>query len=151
MTYNHNCQSMEIILGIFFLDYVWQNPLISGLWQNPWILHFIASMGFAMELWEMPLHGKTHTPWLLPLCMTFAMHNGFSHRIPYYTLDSRCMRMPLSTITIHWRQGGSGGCIKCIGPNRAWFCSKSGWVAFMGGGAIANAIFFCLTRLHCPI
>ena len=36
------------------------------------------------------------------------------------------MRMPLSTITIHWRQGGSGGCIKCIGPNRTWFCSKSG-------------------------
>ena len=89
MTYHHNCQSMEIILGIFFLDYVWQNPLISGLWQNPWILHFIASMGFAMELWEMPLHGKTHTPWLLPLCMTFAMHNGFSHWIPYYALDSR--------------------------------------------------------------
>ena len=62
MAYNHNSQSMEIILGIFFLDGVWQNPLISELWQNPWILHFIASMGFAMELWEMPLHGKTHTP-----------------------------------------------------------------------------------------
>ena len=53
MMNNYKSQSMEMIFGIFFLD---------DVWQNPWILHFIASMGFAMELWEMPLHGKTHTP-----------------------------------------------------------------------------------------
>ena len=81
MMCNHNRQSMKIILSIFFFD---------DVWHNPWISYFIASMGYAMELWEMPLYGKTHTPWLLPLCMTFAMHNGFSHRIPYYALDSRC-------------------------------------------------------------
>ena len=32
----------------------------NGPWQNPWMLRFIISMGFAMELWENPLHGKTH-------------------------------------------------------------------------------------------
>ena len=56
---------------------------------KPMYIRAFISLGFAMELWETPLHGKTHTPWLLPQCMTFAIYNGFSHGIPYYALDSR--------------------------------------------------------------
>ena len=62
-----------------------------GTWQNPWMSPFTISMAFAMEPWEKPLHGKTHTPWLLPWCMAFAICNGFYHWIPYSGLDSRCM------------------------------------------------------------
>ena len=47
--------------------------LLNDPWQNPWMLRFIISMGFAMELWENPLHGKTHIPWLLPWYMGYAI------------------------------------------------------------------------------
>ena len=47
--------------------------LLNDPWQNPWMLRFIISMGFAIELWENPLHGKTHIPWLLPWYMGYAI------------------------------------------------------------------------------
>ena len=59
--------------GSFLLNAPWQNPWSSGPWQNPWMLRFIISMGFAMELWENPLHGKTHISWVLPWYMGFAI------------------------------------------------------------------------------
>ena len=63
--WKHNCS--------FLLNAPWQNPWSSGPWQNPWMLRFIISMGFAMELWENPLHGKTHISWVLPWYMGFAI------------------------------------------------------------------------------
>ena len=59
--------------GSFLLNAPWENPWSSGPWQNPWMLRFIISMGFAMELWENPLHGKTHISWVLPWYMGFAI------------------------------------------------------------------------------
>ena len=62
----------------------------SGLWQNPWILPLITSMGFAMVPWKSPLHGEIHILWFLPWYMAFTICNGFSHRIPKSHLDERC-------------------------------------------------------------
>ena len=61
-------------LCIFCLNDAWQDPWSSGTWQNPWMSPFTISMAFAMEPWQRPLHGKTYIPWLLPWCMTFAIH-----------------------------------------------------------------------------
>ena len=69
----------------------WSMAKSSGLWQNPWILPLITSMGFAMVPWKSPLHGEIHIPWFLPWYMAFTICNGFSHRIPKSHLDERCI------------------------------------------------------------
>ena len=74
----------------------WSMAKSSGLWQNPWILPLITSMGFAMVPWKSPLHGEIHIPWFLPWYMAFTICNGFSHRIPKSHLDERWVSIMVS-------------------------------------------------------
>ena len=87
----HHQISFEDDLWCFVFG--WSMAKSSGLWQNPWILPLITSMGFAMVPWKSPLHGEIHIPWFLPWYMAFTICNGFSHRIPKSHLDERCLSL----------------------------------------------------------
>ena len=43
-----------------------------------------------MYPWEIWWHGKTHTVWLMPCCMSFVIQYGFCHAIASLTLGERC-------------------------------------------------------------
>ena len=43
-----------------------------------------------MYAWQIWWHGKTHTVWLLPCCMSFVIQYWFCHAIASLTLGERC-------------------------------------------------------------